>query len=190
MSQSNRMDYLFVAEPMAMTIDAMKPHWALVNFDLWGDCMVAFRGKMKVEPKDMIDLKELKRGTIFPDGELLHFVIEHFADDLAKGVLRQNILVNIAEEKLNHRLGNRRILRWGDDLYDEDHRITMTAVAQTPVSIKIHFGICIDTDVDAGFIGINDLGLDPDEIAEVVGNQYRADMKRLAEKCWRMRAII
>ena len=184
------MDYLAVPEPMAMTIDAMKPHWALLKFDLWGNSMVIFRGPMKIEPKDMIDLKELKRGTIFPDGDLLHFIIEHFGDDMEKGVLRQNILVNIAEEKLTHRLGGRRILRWGDDLFDEDKRLTLTAVTQTPVSVKIHLGICIDPDADASFAGMTDYDLDPDELGEVIGNQYRADMKRLAEKCWRMRTVM
>ena len=190
MSQGNKMDYLFLTEPMKMTIEAMRPHWALVNFDLWGDSMVVFRGTMDVEPKDMIDLKEMKRGTVFPSGDLLHFVIEHFGDELKTGVLRQNILVNIAEEKLGHRLGSKKILRWGDDLYDEDRRITLTAVAQTPVSVKIHLGICIDSDQDAGFVGLNEYDLDYQEVAEVIGNQYRADMKRLMEKCWRMRAII
>ena len=190
MSQSNRMDYLVMTEPMKLTIDAMKSHWALINFDLWGNSMVIFKGPMEIEPKDMIDLKEVKRDTVLPDGDLLHFVIEHFGDDMEKGVLRQNILVNIAEEKLEHRLSDRKILRWGDDLYDEDRRITLTAVAQTPVSIKIHFGICIDSDTNAGFVGIDEYHLDIDELAEVIGNQYRADMKRLAEKCWRMRPIM
>lgn len=189
MTQGNRMDYLLLHEPMTMTIAAMKSHWALMNFDLWGNSLVVFRGRMQIEAREMIDLKELKRGTVFPDGDIVHFIIEHFGDDLEKGVLRQNILVNIAEEKLSHRMQNRRILRWGDDLYDEDRRITLTAVTQTPVSIKIHLGICIDSDMESGFIGINEYGLDADELAEVIGNQYRADMKLLAEKCWRMRPI-
>ena len=189
MSEGSRMDYLLVPDQMVMTVEAMKSHWALLKFDLWGNSMVIFKGPIKIEPKEMIDLKELKRGTAFPDGDLLHFVIEHFGDDIEKGVLRQNILVNIAEEKISHRLSGRRILRWGDDLYDEDRRITLTAVATTPVSIKIHLGICITSDTEAGFVGLSEYGLEPEELAEVVGNQYRADMKRLAEKCWRMRPV-
>lgn len=184
------MEYIFISERMTMTVEAMKPHWAFLNFDLVGDSLVMFCGPIEVGPEDMIDLRERKRGTVFPRGDLLHFVIEHFGDDIEKGVLRQNILVSISEEKLAHRLGSRRILRWGDDLYDEDNRLTITAVTQTPVSVKIHLGICIDPDEAAGFVGLRSYGLDPAELGEVIGNQYRADMKRLREKCWRMRPLI
>jgi uncharacterized protein len=189
MAEVTRMDYVILPEPLPMTIEAMKPHWALLRFDLWGNSMVIFKGQMKIDQKDMIDLKEFKRGALFPKGEMLHFVIEHFDDDTEKGVLRQNILVNIAEEKLSHRLSGRRIIRWGDDLYDEDRRITLTAVSKTPVSVKIHFGLCIETDSEAGYTGLKEYDLDVHELAEVVGNQYRADMKRLAEKCWRLRPV-
>ncbi len=191
MGEGYRMDYLLVPEPMEMTIDAMRPHWALKKFDLWGDSMVIFRGPMNIKPDEGIDLKEFKRGTVFPKGDILHFIIEHFNDELEKGVLRQNILVSIAEEKLAHRIGSsQKILRWGDDLYDEDRRLTLTAVAPTLVSVKIHLGICIDADEDAGFAGISEYSLDPNELGEVIGNQYRADIRRLREKCWRMRPII
>ncbi|RKZ33730.1 hypothetical protein DRQ33_03645 [bacterium] len=191
MAEGYRMDYLLVPDAMEMTIQAMRPHWALKEFDLWGDSMVIFRGPMNVTPQECIDLKEYKRGTVFPKGDLLHFVIEHFNDNLETGILRQNILVSIAEEKLVHRIGSaQKVLRWGDDLYDEDKRLTLTAVAPTLVSVKIHFGICIDSFPESGFAGIDEYSLDPIELGEVIGNQYRADIRRLREKCWRMRPIL
>ncbi len=191
MAESYRMDYIMLPEPMVMTIEAMKPHWALKKFDLWGDSLVVFTGPIDIKPEEIIDLKDFKSGTVFPRGEMLHFVIEHFGDSLETGVLRQNILVSIAEEKLAHRLpADKKILRWGDDLYDEDRRLTITAVAPTLVSVKIHFGICIDPDPENGFGGIDDYDLDPRELGEVIGNQYRADMRRLREKVWRMRPIV
>ncbi|MCD6531961.1 DUF366 family protein [bacterium] len=191
MPESYRMDYIMVPEPMTMTIEAMKPHWALKKFDLWGDSLVVFRGPVDIKPDEIIDLKDFKSGTIFPRGEMLHFVIEHFGDNLETGILRQNILVSIAEEKLAHRIGDaRKILRWGDDLFDEDQRLSITAVAPTIVSVKIHLGICIDPDPENGFGGISEYSLDPVELGEVIGNQYRADMRRLREKTWRMRPIV
>jgi len=191
MGEGYKMDYILVAEPMEMTIDAMRPHWALNKFDLWGDSLVIFRGPMSVRPEDAIDLKELKRGTVFPKGDILHFIIEHFGDELERTILRQNILVSITEEKIVHRMESiQRILRWGDDLYDEDRRLTFTAVTPTPVSGKIHLGVCIDSDNEAAFAGICEYALDPNELGEVIGNQYRADMRRLREKCWRMRPIV
>ena len=189
MGESVKMNYIVVQEPFEMTIDVMKPHWALLEYDLKGDSIVVSRGMLRIEHKYLIDLMDRKRGITLPDGEMLHFIIEHFGDDLEKGILRQSILIGIACNKISHRIKGKRILRWGDDIFDEDRRITLTSATITLVSSKIHLGICIRSDENTGFVGTEELGIDADELGEVICNQYMADMKRLAEKCWRMRPI-
>ena len=122
---------------------------------------------------------------------MLHFIVEHFDTDLEKAILRQYLLISILEEKLNNRLKDRKILRWADDLYDEDYKLTVSAVTKNIVSTKIHLGInVVPSKIKVKTRGLSHYGIDPYELAEVIITQYRLENRRLKEKSWRMKPII
>jgi len=190
MSNCYRMTFLLAPDKLELTPEVLKPHWALKRFKLVGDSIVAFRGGVKLSPEQYVDLLEAQRERPIPNVDLLHFVVEHFDDDLERAILKENILINIAQEKILHRAPKSGVMRWGDNLYDGKYRLTISCATKTLVSAKIHLGICIDSDEENGYHGISEFGIDPFELAEVVANQYRADMRRLKEKCWHLRPMI
>lgn len=189
MTNLYRMNYKILSKVQKVTLDVMKPHWAFKNFGLLGDSIVAFRGKIDVKREELIDLFELKRKSMLPDCLLLNFIVEHFGDDLGKAILRQRVLLSIAEEKIAHRIEGRLINRLGDDLFVQDRKLSITAVTVNPVSSKIHTGICISSSEKCKFIGLKELNIDVDELSEVIVAQYRADMHDLKTKEWRMRPV-
>ncbi len=83
-----------------------------------------------------------------------------------------------------------RLVRLGDDLFDGENRLSITAAGCTLVSTKLHLGVYLDTEPTIGVHGLAAYGIEPLELAEVIANQYRAEMRRLSEKAWRMRPII
>jgi len=186
------MVYKILPEQRALSGDEILPHWALRNFGLVGDSIVSFIGDFNVPPERWIDLDSIMHGNHFPSTKMLHFIIEHFDTDLKEAVLRQYILLSILEEKLIHRISastDHRLTRLGDDLFDGENRLSITAAGCTLVSSKIHLGVFIDLP-GKGFKGLSEFGVDPLELAEVVICQYCAEMRRLSEKAWRMRPII
>lgn len=186
-----RMAFKFVEEKRPLSGDEMLPHWALRNFDMLGDSIVSFIGDFKVPPEKWIDIESMMHGNNFPDTEMLHFVVEHFESTLQEAVLRQSLLVSILEEKLLHRIqsNGHRLTRLGDDLFDGENRLSITAVGSTLVSTKIHVGVFTKSP-GLRFHGLADYKVIPEELSEVVVCQYCAEMRRLAEKAWRVKPII
>ncbi len=181
---------LYFKEKIKFTGEQLVPHWTYMNFDILGDSIIAFIGPCELEEKYLIGIDHLKKKTQIRSEMMLHFLVEHFELDLEKAVLRQQLLVSILKDKLNHRLKGDVFQRWGNDIYEEDFKLTVSTVTKTSVSTKIHLGINISSkNVPVKAKGLSDYGIDPDDIAEVVMNQYRLDMRRIKEKLARTRSI-
>jgi len=168
----------FITKEIKYTGAQLSSLWAYTQFGLEGDSIVSFLGPCEVKLKQMVDLKDQRaRETIF-SRKMLHFIVEHFDTDLEKAVLRQWLLVNILKDKLNHRLEGDVVQRWGNDLFDGEHKLTISVATVTPVSTKIHLGINIlSQGTPVKTRGLKDYGIDPQELAEVVMTQYLAEMK-------------
>lgn len=187
----HRMEQKILEENRALSGDEMLPHWAYRNFGLLGDSIVAFQGPFKVPPDKWLDLESVMHGRELPASDMLHFIVEHFDSTLSETVLRQHLLVSILEEKLLHRIPNIcRLTRLGDDLFDGENRLSITAAGSTLVSNKIHMGLYLKEQPAEDIRGLAAYDIEPMELAEVVISQYRAEMRRLCEKSWRLRPIV
>jgi hypothetical protein len=104
--------------------------------------------------------------------------------------LRQKLLVDILKDKLDHRIKGDILQRWGDDLFDTDYKLTVSATVRTSVSTKIHLGVNISSrNTPVKTKGLEDYDIDPREIAQAVMNQYRLDMRLISEKLCKTRSI-
>ncbi len=169
----------------------MAQHWAYKNFGLCGDSIVAFRGRFEVPPESWTDLDAVVHGKDFFFADMLNFIVEHFDSGIREAVMRQYILVSILEEKMLHRMecAECRLVRLGDDLFDADNRLSITACSITPVSTKLYLGVYLDPSPKNGIQGLKFYNLKALDLAELVINQYRAEMRRLEEKSWRTKPI-
>ena len=169
-----------IADPIAYTGDQLRSHWAYEKYDIQGDSIVAFIGPCDVTIDKLVDLADRKEHKIIYSEEMLHFIVEHFDRDLEKTLLRQKLLITIVMEKLNHRLKGAPVHRLGDDLFDEDRKLSVSIATLTPVSTMIHAGINISSqNTPVKTKGLREYEIDPGELAEAVMNQYRAEMKFL-----------
>lgn len=181
---------LFIKEQIKFTGEQLLSFWAYKNYDLLGDNIVAFIGPCELEEKYIIGIDHWKKKTKIKSELMLHFLVEHFDLDLEKALLKQKLLVCILKDKLNHRLKGDIFQRWGDDIYDEDYKLTISTATRTDVSTKIHLGINIKAkDAPVKAKGLSDYGIDPDDIAQVVMNQYRLDMRRIQERLVKTRKV-
>ncbi len=184
------MKSLFVSEEIKFTGEQLHSHWAYANFDLFGDSIVSFIGPCEIEEKYLVGVDHYKKKIQIRSEKMLHFVLEHFDLDLEKAILKQKLLVSILKDKLNHRLKGDILQRWGNDIFDGDAKLTISTVTRTKVSTKIHLGINISSrNTPVKTKGVEDYGLDPLDLAQVVMNQYRLDMRRVEERLVKTRSI-
>lgn len=178
-NRKNTTKSLFVEEEFPFTGEELKPHWALLNFDLVGDSIVAFIGPYQVLAEYTSDLRQLKKGREFKGSKLLHLIVEHFGCDLLKTLLYQRLLLGIAKDKLNHRLGGDILQIWGDDICDGNKRVTSSSATANNLSGKIHLGINIESGEAKG---LKEYHLSPKELGEVIMDQYRLEVFRINQK--------
>lgn len=184
------MKSLFVKEEILFTGEQLLSYWSYTHYDIPGDSIIAFIGPCQVDAQYIVGIDHYQKKTQIKSERMLHFLVEHFDLDLEKTILRQKLLVDIVKDKLNHRLNGDVLQRWGDDLYDTDYKLTVSATVRTPVSTKIHLGVNIssqNTPVKAR--GLTDYGIDTNDISQAVMDQYRMDMRLISEKLWKIRSI-
>lgn len=184
------MKSLFVRDEILFTGEQLSSFWAYKNYDVLGDNIVAFIGPCQVDEKYIIRIDHFKKKTQIKSERMLHFLVEHFELDLEKAILRQKLLVDILKDKLNHRLKGDVLQRWGDDLFDTDSKLTVSATLRTSVSTKIHLGINISSkNIPVKAKGLEDYGIDPDDVSQAVMDQYRLDMRLISQKLCKTRSI-
>jgi len=184
------MKSLFVSEEIKFTGEQLVSHWAYTRFDLLGDSIVSFIGPCEIQEKYLGGVDHYKKKIQIRSEKMLHFILEHFDLDLEKAILKQKLLVSILKDKLNHRLKGDVLQRWGNDIFDCDAKLTVSTVTRTKVSTKIHLGINISSkNTPVKTKGLEDYGLDPLDLAQVVMNQYRLDMRRVEERLVKTRSI-
>jgi hypothetical protein len=164
--------------------------WAFRTCRLQGDSIVSFIGPCQVSRVHMVDQEDVLARSRIRSRRMLHFIVEHFDDDLVRTLLRQRLLVTIAREKINHRLNGDVVQRWGDDLYDGDAKLSISIATATPVSTIIHLGINITAQgAPVKAKGIEEYGLQARELAEAIMAQYVLEIEGVAQARCKVRAV-
>lgn len=168
----------FIREMITYTGEQLRSHWIYHKTGLLGDAIVAFRGPAQVNQDHLVDLADVREGKYIQSKDMLHFLIEHFDSDLVRTILRQRLLISICAEKLNQHLDRFSVLRNGDDLYDEDKKLSVSIATLSPVSSLIHVGINIDsTGTPVPAMGLSDYSIDSEPFAEEVLDSYSQEIK-------------
>jgi len=167
----------------------LSSHWAYRTCNLLGDSAVAFVGACDVSLDRMVDLSDVKEGASIRSREMLHFIIEHFDQDLEKTILRQRLFAQIVLDELcNHT--KRKIRREGDDLYDGGAKLCVSIATASPVSTLIHFGINISSrGTPVKTRGLNDYRIKPKPFALAVLKNYTAELDSIADARCKVRGV-
>jgi hypothetical protein len=169
--------------------------WAYRNHGVRGDSIVAFIGPCEVKVESLVDLEDAKAGAFIYSPKMLHLVAEHFELDLEAAILRQYLLVGIAQDELNARQRKARVVREGNDLYvgtgKGRKKLSVSIATLSPVSSKIHFGINIQTEgAPVPALGLKALGIDPKAFGDTLLRRYVDDHRRMAGARTKVRGVL
>jgi len=151
--------------------------WALRNFNVQGDSIVAFTGACNVDLPSLVDVRDYLDNAPIYSPRMLHFIVEHFTNDLDRTILCQRLLIAIIKDIVGGR-GATGLERMGDDLYVRNRKLSVSIATVTPVSTMIHTGLNIDTEgVPVPAIGLPELGW-PDSDTPLLAEQVCAAYAR------------
>lgn len=148
-----------VKQPLKYDGRQLSSLFAFRNFGLQGDSLVVFRGACQVALTEMVDLADVRANAPIYSEDMLHFIIEHFDQDLEKTVVRQRLFIAIIKEVLQDKIGVP-LTRQGDDLYLAANKLSVSIATASPVSTMIHTGLNISSqNTPVPTVGLADIGV-------------------------------
>jgi len=178
--------YLFDGT-LKYTGDELRSHFALEEFGVEGDSIVAFRGPCKIEGGHLVDMEEVIKGEKIYSPDMLNFITEIFIPDINRAVLVQRLITGIIIEQMRVIKGDIEGLhRKGDDIYIGDRKLSISIATVSPVSNLIHHGINICKEgVSFPITCLEEIGIDNVELAmltlKAVEGEY-ASIERATRK--------
>lgn len=163
----------FIDEEIKYIGSQLVPHWIYKNFNIQGDCIVAFLGECKVDLTEMVDIEDVINNEPIYSKYMLSFISEQFGIGLTEGVFRQRLLICIIKELLEEK--GIFVVRNGDDLMIDGKKLSVSIATKSITSILIHTGLNILSEgapVKASGLK-SELGIDNiREFAETVMQRY------------------
>ena len=169
------------------------PLWALERFGVSGDSFVIFRGSMRLEQQEMIDVKDIVREKdlaeiLISGDDCIHFIIEMFDDqpaNLKVAYHRLHLLAFITQRTLEKELSIE-INKQGTDLYYKKQKINVGIATSSNNSTKIHFGLnIISTGVPSYVkaIGLQEIKKDIqlENLAKSIAESFAAEIRAISD---------
>lgn len=154
-----------------------------------GDSVIAFRGACDVEDDSMVDLEDRLAGATIASSAMVHFLAEHFGEDLLRTVLRQRMFARLAADLLAERCG-RTVRVAGDDLFVGQRKASISVATVSPVSGLFHFAINLSTDrVPVPAIGLDELGVEWMSYATDLLDRYRDETTDISQAAAKVRWV-
>lgn len=174
----------FISKEMKYTGGELHSHFAFKKFGLLGDSIVAFIGECDITTSNMVDLEDLKNKSKIYSKKMLHFIIEHFDNNLENIVLKQRLFTHLVAEEIN-KIAKRHVICIGDDIYDKNKKLSISIATVSPVSSMIHFGINIITkNTPVPTAGLVDYRINPKYFARIIIEKYINEIKSIEKtKC-------
>lgn len=174
------MNYHVQLKPLNYDGSQLQSLFTYKNFALKGDSVLVFRGSCRVEQNEMVDMEDVLAKDWIYSEDMLHFIVEHFEMDLEKTIIRQRLLIATIKEELE-KLGITGLKRSGDDLFQENKKLSVSIATLSPVSSLIHCGLNVSNkNTPIPTIGLNDLQVD-DALAfgERVAQHYCSEVQSI-----------
>lgn len=169
----------------------LRSHFAYDNFNILGDSVVGFIGPCDVPTAHMVDLEDVHQNKFIYSESMLHFIAEHFTNDLPLVVAYQRLLIDLIIEEMHDSKDGLRLVRMGDDIFDSHFKLSVSIATKSPVSCLIHVGVnIVSTNTPVLTKGLLDYGLSPQATATGVLNRYRAEIESMKNACAKVRGVL
>lgn len=168
----------------------LRSHFAYDTFQICGDSIVSFQGPAQVTLEHMVDKEDVLASAPIYSENMLHFIVEHFTDNFEWIIACQRLLVSCMREDLQDCLDNTPFTRRGDDIYDENAKLTVSIATRSPVSCLIHTGINISSkNTPVLTKGLLDYQLIAQSFATSVMNRYIAEIRGMQTARAKVRGV-
>lgn len=155
-----------------------------------GEAALAFIGPCDVAPEHMVDRVDLDAGARIASPRMLHIIIEHPGLGLGHITDRQRLLMALAGEIINRHLGEALIRRDGDDLYLRDRKLSISVATVSPSAGLIHSAFNVRGEgAPVPAIGLQELGLEPREFAELLLDAYGKEIDGAARAAGKVKPV-
>ncbi len=168
----------------------LRSGWIAEVSGLTGDAAIAWFGRCDVSFEHMVDQVDREaRARIFSP-RMLHLLLEHPGLDLAHVTTRQRLLMALALEMLNGRLGETLLRRKGDDLYLRERKLSVSVATESPHSGLIHAGFNVRGEgAPVAAIGLEELGVEPTVFAEELLAAYAKEIDGAEQAASKVRPV-
>lgn len=167
----------------------LSPQFAYRNFHILGESIISFQGKADVKLEHMADIEDVINKEHIYSPLMLHFIIEHFDEDLEKMTIYQRLFISIIKETIED-ITDKKIIRKGDDLFYSGRKLSVSIAAKTPVSCMIHTGLNIKTDdTPLETSGLGELGVQAEEFAHKVMESYKEEVESIRKARCKVRSV-
>lgn len=182
------MKSLFVTKKTDYDGSQLQPLYAYVNHKLHGDSIVAFAGACNVSLENMVDAEDFVVNAEIKSDSMLHFIVELFGQNLVTAVSLQRLLVAIAHNLL-HEKGHT-FVRKGDDLYQQNKKLSVSIASVSAVSAMIHFGININNEgTPVPTCALSDFGLDAHSFGQELLGRFSTEYVSIIEATQKVRPL-
>ncbi|EKD50969.1 MAG: hypothetical protein ACD_62C00384G0005 [uncultured bacterium] len=165
-------------------------HFAYNHFNLLGDAIVSFMGPCDVKIDQLVDLEDVHQNAFIFSENMLHFIVEHFHDDLLLTIAWQRLLIDLIISEMKVDLPGGPWERRGDDIYDDVFKVSVSIATRSPVSCLIHTGINISSNNTPVLTkGLDDYHINPQALATGVMNRYRAEIESMRKARAKVRGV-
>jgi len=138
-----------------------------------------------------VDRVDLEAGARIYSPRMLHLIIEHPGVDLQAITLRQRLLMALAGEIINARLGEALLHRDGDDLYLRDRKLSISVATVSTTSGLIHAAFNVRGEgAPVAAVGLEELAISPREFAERLLAAYAQEVESAAEAARKVKPVL
>ncbi len=161
----------FISKALNYDGSQLRSHFAFESFNIVGDSIVSFIGGCEVS-SHMVDLADKKKNEFIYSEKMLHFIIEHFDDDLEKAILRKRLLICVIHEELS-KLSKKIFIRKDNGIYFGNKKLTVAIATKSGVSTLIHIALNISSkNTPVKTISLNDLNISAGAFAKTILKRY------------------
>lgn len=151
----------YIESPLAYTGAELRSLFAYNTVSVQGNSIVAFRGPCDVR-EHMVDQEDIRLQAFIHSDDMLHFIVELFDLNLDRMIALQHVFVACLKELLEGTVHDLHLSRSGNDLYDGEHKLSVSVATLSPVSCLMHIGINVSSQhTPVPTRGLADYGLDP-----------------------------
>lgn len=184
------MKTFFSDNPLQYDGTQLRSHFAFDSFNIQGDSIVSFIGPCDVAKEHLVDLEDVHRDKFIFSENMLHFIVEHFHDDLVRMVAYQRLLVDLIIQEICADKDDLKLTRRGNDIYDDIYKLSVSVATRSPVSCLIHTGVNVSSkNTPVPTRGLSDYKLSPFSIATGVMNRYKSEINEIYLACSKVKGV-